>query len=182
MFFPTLFFFISKKLHERSNQLIYIYIHDFFLQFLYLSFSNLCFLSWYGLILLYLLIVYHITSSSDNSSSTVFHYFFFGVLLIKFFRHLLAKRFCLGSFSLIWNFKRTSLEKLVTKKKKKRTFCYLFKFCNIDYNSHKLMYETRNLFVIYIYIFVTAKYYWIIVIQETSNSWKVLKILMILEN
>ena len=32
------------------------------------------------------------------------------------------------------------------------------------------MYETRNLFVLYIYIFVTAKYYWIIVIQETSNS------------
>ena len=37
LFFPTLYFFISKKLHYRSNQLIYIYICDFFLHSLFLQ-------------------------------------------------------------------------------------------------------------------------------------------------
>ena len=49
LFFSALFFFISKKLHYHSNQLIYIYICDFFLHSLYLSFSNLCFLCFLSL-------------------------------------------------------------------------------------------------------------------------------------
>ena len=46
-FFLALFFFINKKLYYRSNQVIYIYICDFFLHAFYLSFSCQCFLSFY---------------------------------------------------------------------------------------------------------------------------------------